>query len=301
VGGPLGQGLERLIEGARQEVLLVAPYIKAGALSRLLDLCDPDVQVRVVTRWRIEEIAAGVSDLEVWPLLKARSAELWLHPDLHAKYYRSDHQRLIGSANLTAKALGWGPAPNLEILLPAAEDDKALEGFEGVLWEGASRVDDAVYDAYRKALALFPPPPAGGEVPVDLPETPFAEWRPQVRFLDDLHRYYLGDLDALTLAAREAASADLQTLDPPSGLAEAQLRAWIGLRLRLHPEMIAIHEMSAQSRRFGEMKDLLRARGSTDPGRDWQTWMRWISYLYPDEYAFREANYSEIFSRRAAF
>lgn len=295
MAAPLGQGLEALLRAGQRDILLVAPYVKAGALERLLDVCDPSASVRVVTRWRIEEIVAGVSDLEVWPLLKARSAELWLHPDLHAKYYRADEQRMVGSANLTNKALGWSASANLEILIEAGE--ASLAGFEDTLWAGASRADDAVYDAFKAALAAFPPPPVFAAVAVEAPASSFADWRPQVRFVEDLFRYYAGDLDALTQASREAAQADLQALDPPAGMDAAQLRAWIGLRLRFHPEMVAIHDMSATSRRFGEMRDLLRSRGAADPGRDWQTWMRWISHLYPDDYAFREANYSEIFSR----
>lgn len=296
--GPLGQDLEDLLRAGRHDVLLVAPYVKASVLERLLNACDAAVQVRVVTRWRIEEIAAGVSDLEVWPLLLARSAELWLHTDLHAKYYRSDRRRAIGSANLTAKALGWSPVPNLEILVEVNDDDIGLAGFEHALWASATRVTPALYDAFREALAAFAAPPVAFGAAEDVPAATFTDWRPQVRFVDDLYRYYLGNREALTIASREAAEVDLRALNPPEQLDSTQFRAWVGLRLRFHPEMAAIHEMSATSRRFGEMRDFLRARGASDPGRDWQTWMRWIGHFYPDEYAFREENYSEIFSRK---
>lgn len=299
MAAPLGQNLEALLGAGQREIVLVAPYVKVGALERLLDVCDAAARVRVVTRWRIEEIAAGVSDLEVWPLLRSRSAELWLHPDLHAKYYRADERQVVGSANLTAKALGWSPASNLEILVEVGVDDPGVSEFEKALWAGATRVDNALYDAFHTALGPFAEPPvAFGLAEPGLAST-FAEWRPQLRFVDDLYRYYSGDMDALTVASRAAAEIDLGALDPPGGLSAAQLRAWIALRLRFHPEMIAIHELSATSRRFGEMRGLLRARGAADPSRDWQTWMRWISHLYPDDYVFREANYSEIFSRAA--
>lgn len=104
----LGTQLEQLCAAGRRDILLVAPFVKAHTLERLLGQVAAEVAVRCVTRWRPEEIVAGVSDLEVWPLLRDRvQSSLWLHPDLHAKLYRADDTCLIGSANITDTALGW--------------------------------------------------------------------------------------------------------------------------------------------------------------------------------------------------
>ncbi len=108
-----GTELFELCAEANQEVLLVAPFIKASVLERLLDRIYPDVSLKCITHWFPEEIVAGVSDLEVWNLIQNRpNSSLWLRPDLHAKYYRADNCCLIGSANLTNKALGWSDCPN---------------------------------------------------------------------------------------------------------------------------------------------------------------------------------------------
>jgi hypothetical protein len=103
-----GTELSNLCAEANKEVLLVAPFIKVSVLEKLMNkIISPDVSLRCVTRWFPEEIVAGVSDLEVWSLIHQRSnSSLWLRPDLHAKYYRADQQCLVGSANLTGKALG---------------------------------------------------------------------------------------------------------------------------------------------------------------------------------------------------
>ena len=74
----------------------------------------------VVTRWRPAEIAAGLSDLEVFDIANERPrTEVRLSHSLHAKLYVADDRCLVGSANLTAAALGWRQDSNLEILIPA--------------------------------------------------------------------------------------------------------------------------------------------------------------------------------------
>ena len=59
-----GDMLVEHLSGARTRVLLCAPFIKAGVLKRLLTVIPASVTLDIVTRWRPEEIAAGVSDLE---------------------------------------------------------------------------------------------------------------------------------------------------------------------------------------------------------------------------------------------
>jgi hypothetical protein len=74
-----GTLLSDLCRAARRDLLLVAPFIKVGALRRILDVVPQTIPVTCVTRWRPEEIAAGVSDLEVWPLLNDRPrSSMWL-------------------------------------------------------------------------------------------------------------------------------------------------------------------------------------------------------------------------------
>lgn len=285
---------------ARVELVLVAPYIKASALARVLGSCPANVAIKVVTRWRIEEIALGVSDLEVWPLLRDRGAGLWLHPNLHAKYYRADAtQTLIGSANLTDTALGWRADPNLEILVTSPDTGVAQTAFEAVLWSGARQVGDELYAHFVKALEAFPPPPPRLFAETELPAN-FDDWRPQLRFPTDLWLAYSGRLERLTHAAREAAAVDLAALAPPSGLDHAQFDTWIGLQLRQHSEMQAIDALLSQSRRFGEVRDLLAQRGAVGADRAWQSWMRWLLHFLPADYDMQVANYSEIFKKRNA-
>ena len=279
---------------------MAAPYIKRGALQRLLAALPAACPIRVVTRWRIEEIALGVSDLEIWQdLQERRNCELWLQSALHAKYYRADKSIAFGSANLTNLALGWSDHPNLEILYEIGSDYADRINFERALFASATRVDESLYDNFVDALKAFPPsaprPPSSGFVEADGQPLP---WRPHLRFPQDLYRLYSGDPgEDLSAAAREVGALDLAALDPPLGLGADQFRAWVALALLQNPEFQAIDAFVVTSRRFGEMRRFLSEQGAADGNRAWQTWMRWILHFLPDRLQFHTANYSEIVSR----
>lgn len=291
-----GDALLDLVRTASPGLLLVAPYIKAGALKRVLEFCPADVVIHVVTRWKLEELALGVNDIEVWPLLKERQAKLSLHPRLHAKFYASGDTALIGSANLTHAALGWGLNPNLEIL--SVVERARFEDFEQSLCEGLVPVDDALYRLFMDKLAAFPPPPPEDTfVHSTMDMVTFEQWRPASRQPQDLYPAYSREFENLTTASRETAVGDLAVLRLPLGLSRAQFDAAVCSMLRQHPEVAAIDALASEPQRFGAFRSLLSRRGASDGAHSWQTWMRWLLHFFPESYQMREANYSEIFSR----
>ena len=126
-----GTSLRDLLEKAERDVVLVAPFIKVLALRDLLRFVSQNVRVTCVTRWRPDEVAAGVSDLEVFDELQERNwGSLLLLPRLHAKYYRADDSCLMGSANLTSRALGFSSPPNVELMVQLGANVRSLELFE---------------------------------------------------------------------------------------------------------------------------------------------------------------------------
>jgi len=172
----------------------------------------------------------------------------------------------------------------------------ALASFESTLFQGATRIDEQIYGRFVEALSAFEP--ASWTVPeVDTDFGP-REWSPALRFPLDLFSYYSGNVEALSVAAREAAANDLAALRPPVGMTEGQFDRWIGMALLQTPEFQTIDKFVISSRRFGEMRDLLEARGASNGSRAWQTWMRWILHFLPEDLEFYTANYSEIVSRK---
>lgn len=148
---PLGESLRRICAEA-ERIVLAAPYIKADALSRVVGEVSEDASLTCITRWQVEDIAAGVSDLECYSIIRGVGGEFRLHPYLHAKYFRADENVLIGSANITNSALGWATEPNVEILCsPGAGFDAA--SFEATLLNDSREIGDREFARWQSIQA----------------------------------------------------------------------------------------------------------------------------------------------------
>ena len=85
---------------ATTELLIVSPFIKSRALTKLL--ADPPASARVITRFNLEDFAQGVSDIRALRLLLDSGAAVRGIRNLHAKLYVFGSARaMITSANLT--------------------------------------------------------------------------------------------------------------------------------------------------------------------------------------------------------
>ena len=308
-----GKQLEVLCSQAYSEVILVAPFIKAAALARLL-LAIPEVAtLRCVTRWRPEEIVAGVSDLEVWSLLeKLPRASLWLRPDLHAKYYRADHSCLVGSANITATALGWMRQPNLELLVPLAASSSELAGFERNLFDGSVQVEQSMFEQMQQTVHLFkeqyirsPFSDISTEfTPENIPQQLVINntWLPTLRNPEDLYLAYCGRLEKLSSASQQAALLDLRSLSIPPKLSKPVFQSYVGSLLLQMSMIDKIDSFVETPKRFGAITSLLSSSPCSqskdfDANRTWQTLMRWLCYFLPNRYTLSVPNHSEIFSK----
>ena len=86
-----GDRIKDLFRNTKEDVAIIAPFIKTGALESLLDVIPADVHMRCVTRWLPREVGAGVSDPEILDVLEERSNfTLSLVDNLHAKLYISE-------------------------------------------------------------------------------------------------------------------------------------------------------------------------------------------------------------------
>lgn len=304
-----GASLEALARASRHEMLLVAPFIKVNTLDRIMNLLSDGVRVQVVTRWRIDEIIAGVSDIDVWTRIKEhKNNSLWLRPDLHAKYYRGDHRAVIGSSNLTNTALGWSQRPNLELLVPY----EPLPEFERQLFAGAVAVDDALYDYVRKIVdSLLTTEIDQTVVQADWdcsldkevgPTVNVNAWLPMLRHPEKLYTAYMDAWDKLGIGSREAAKSDLQFLDIPRGLAREQFEGYVGVQLLQMPIVRQVDRFIETPQRFGAVRDLLKSlpcaeREGFDADMAWQTLMRWMTQFLADRYVMSTPRYSEVISR----
>ncbi len=306
-----GDLLTDLCRAAENELVLVAPFIKARTLEKLLAVVRPEVQVKCVTRWRLDEIASGVSDLAVWVALRDRSnTSMWLRADLHAKFYRTENACLIGSANLTDAALGWSRQPNLELLIHSSAQE-LLSVFEEELFAGSSRVDESIYKQMCNALENFVAhqvvkPPTAMQSAVEYPTgealASIASWLPILRLPEKLYIAYLGKFDELTTASRTAALTDLSVLDVPFGLSKEAFESYVGAQLLQMPIVRQVDEFVAEPQRFGAVTAFLnqlpcRTNLDFSSNTGWQTLMRWLVYFLPNRYVVSSPRHSELIVR----
>ena len=290
----LGQKLLLAASSVAKEAVLVAPFVKADTLRRILDSIPSDVTVKVVARWIPGEILAGVCDLEIYDLILSReNAELFVHQLLHAKFYRFDELILIGSANLTGKALGWAFPPNLEILEPAGDQSPRLREFETLLIESAIKVDALYRDEISRLVALLEtqPPIDGSFFQAHVPSAPFT-WRPSCRDPRRVWLVYSKTSQAqsrIVESAYNAAVEDLTALMIPDGLSNEEFRSVIAARLGSLPIMA---ELNARARMGLSDADAIQLIVTTygslasiySPEEQWEILREWLLEFFPGVY-----------------
>ncbi len=298
-----GEELRVFLSGATAEVLLIAPFIKAPPLVRLIEGLPATVGLTVVTRWKAEEIFRGVSDLDVLDIVLAHSnARLLLCGPLHAKIYRADERYLIGSANLTAKALGWTEGSNIEVL--SEPDRDGVTALRVIEEEILGQSIPASFELKRQLEATIEMLRLCCIDAKDLLSAPIGagkkeSWRPSLRSPHQLFDGYDQSMDTLSTAARECCERDLLALGIPSGLTKREFESVVASKILSCEEFQAIErEIGGDTRRFGDMRRFLASRNSSDPSADWQAWIRWIVHFLPGRYSVLEKNYSELICRK---
>jgi hypothetical protein len=301
-----GEMLISLCSEAQTEILLVSPFIKAPVLQKILTSIKSEVTIKCVTRWFPEEIITGVSDLEVWSIIQSYSdASLWLRNDLHAKYYRADNQCLIGSANLTAKALGWSNQPNLELLVQMPANQPFLQLFEQQLCHNCIQVNNYLYQQYLTLINQLKTQNfavSKSKLSIELDIANNNIWLPTLRNPEELYLAYSGKIENLTTIACENAISDLKLFSIPSHLEQTAFNNYVGILLLQKPIIQQIDSFVQTPQRFGTVRDFLASLPCTNlpnfnPEHSWQTLMRWLLYFLPSRYALSVPNYSEVFYR----
>lgn len=289
-----GDDVLELLSGARRDVLVVAPFIRARALERLLDSVSPDATITVVTRWRPADLLAGASDLDVFDLVQSRSARLLLRHDLHAKLFAADNKCLVGSANVTDTALGWRMPANLELLIPIARTAPSIVRFEEELLAGAvpataqdmQWLRDLVNRLASQASIVI------AEV-ADDQTTPglFApDWVPRTMNPEELYLVYAGDGSRVSRRALQAMRDEIAQLGVVPGMSEGDFRAWVATSITQTPLVRGVTERIEEQGAMTEpaLEQLLASLGVADTDYPAHQGLvaiqRWLDYFLPARY-----------------
>ncbi|MEW5424016.1 phospholipase D family protein [Amorphus sp. 3PC139-8] len=291
-----GVGILELIRAANDRVVIAAPYIKSPTLRRLLDAVPETVsECACVTRWLPEDIASGVCDLEILDdIAGARGGRLLVHPHLHAKYYSNGRDSLVGSANLTARGLGWHTPSNVELLIALPVEFGGLAEWEHSLLSSAVQATEELRERIRRQADAL----KEDEAPRRLPEVEDdtateAErtlWVPQCPTPDRLWQVYRGrGADTMVSSAFKAAQEDLAALSPPQGLTQDLFTAYVAGILKQMPLLAEIDKLASAGLTDAKAHEFLADRlGSSDHDDDydrvWRVIKQWLVHFFPEFY-----------------
>lgn len=287
--------LLNLCTSAKKEILLVAPFIKESVLSYLVNHIDIDVKLTCVTRWRPEEIISGVSDIEVYDLLKKiKNGNLFLYPWLHAKYYRGDGQVLVGSMNLTQRAIGFSAPTNFEILVYVDPSSSELNDFEDKLFYSAVEVDDYLFNSMKLAIEQLKSIEFKPIIyQVNNKTESFTDphrWIPWCPAPDRLYNVYANiNTWQLVTSAEKDARRDLSILNMPQGLDLNSFEKFVASTLDQMPLINRIDRKSISGISDQEAETILTQRANLVHSSEvhWRIVKSWLIHFFPERYRRR--------------
>ena len=297
-----GERLKALLAAARSRVVLCAPFMQARVVETLLSVVADDVMVRMVTRWRAVEVAAGVSDLGVFEVANRRArTELFLLNDLHAKIFVADDHCLVGSANLTGSALGWSEFSNVELLVSVPIENEDVTVLLQQLEEAEPATFARLSEVEREAAALAVGSWIDGS-PVT-GEDRSRVWLPKCAAPDRLFDIY-NDPDTVRVAeeTRQDGLADLRDLGIRPGLSQERFVEAVSGALRRVPSISRILEEVPGVVRDSRGVELV-AGGGTGVNRDdaalqWRIVRDWIRVFFADEFEVAPESFVTRLKRR---
>lgn len=285
-----GERLKTLLKTAQVRVILCAPFIKADVLKTILPIVPINIPVQIFTRWRATEVAAGVSDLEILQIATERPhTELRLLNNLHAKLYLVDDQCLVGSANLTASALGWAKNSNAELLIPAKSTDpeinyllKQLEAAEIATAEIRSKIEAMANGLKMTKLE------EGEDMSDDSSGRQFA-WLPRCAAPDKLYEIYANPkTTAVVSGTREDGLADIKDLQIQPELSEKDFKTSVRGTLLQIPAFAGIIDIVPQGLSDTDgIKRIKEARpdlSEQDVRAQWRIVREWIGIFFEDQF-----------------
>ncbi len=245
-----GDSVVSLVRSATDDVLIAAPFIKIHTLRRIVEALPNSVsRFRCVTRWCPKDIADGFCDIEIYDdVLNLAGGTLFVHPCLHAKYYRAANRCLIGSANLTDSGLGWSARPNVELLVELSADSSEISQWEENLLNSAIPVTEELRDqllqqANSMKQGNLTPDVGELKIPEENKTTP---WIPSCPAPERLWEVYQGKklVNTMIRSTLESAQKDLTILDIPHGLSFASFNGYIHAILGQMPFMAEIDKLA---------------------------------------------------------
>lgn len=277
-----GDRIRSLVSGAQNSVEVIAPFIKVGALSTILEAVPTTVPVRCVTRWLPQEVASGVSDVETLDLLEQRgNAHLSLVDNLHAKLYIADSDCLAGSANATNSGFGDAPDSNIEVLVATTLEDQGVAATLADIGRHERPATRELADQMRVMANYLDQEAHTTHLPaIWLP----CSRKPELAHLRYRELYARSLPDDLTAAERLVVD-DIANMNLAPGLAEREFDSAVRDRLeRIEPASAFLAGTGDALLTFKDTYSFFSAldvEGFSEQDL-WLTFIEWMAHFYPD-------------------
>lgn len=257
-----------------KELLLIAPYMKADVVTGILANRQEGQKTTLLLSLTPRDILFGSSDLEVYYVCRQYGVTCLINNRIHLKaFIEYNHSAIVGSANLTQKALGLANNYNYEIAtkVDLSLDDKIY--FDGIISESIEMNDD-IYDQLNLQVEAFKTMEMD-TLPEDFnwpaPEDHFLfSALPQSDSPQIVYQFYSGE--RLEESVIQCARADLRNYKIPTGLNRLQFMERLKINFFAHPFIHAMLEANDSCERrgqfgmqFGALKKWIQDHTTTVP------------------------------------
>lgn len=291
--------------GGDRLLMVISPFIGLEALRKFLETTDSEHHVKVVVRWRPEDLRNNVSDIDIFPYLTKRGIPLYVNENIHLKLYVFEsNMAFCTSGNLTLRGFGYSSNPNIEtgcFVRLTVQDWSRIYA----LVTTSRQVDEDMYRAYLhylescpKPIPSEPPPPLwGARKTYTISSLPAMETPKQLA-----EYYFIGSQATYSADQVRRAAHDLVTFDMPSGLTRSGFDQRLGDSFRGTPFVVEFLEVlkTQKSLRFGAVNDWIHGKCEDVPlpyrweiKENTRIFYNWLEHFFA-EITWDRPNYSQV-------
>ena len=142
--------IEKIIEQVKEEsnsIIIVSAFCKLEALRFIESNINPDIkEKKILLRWRLEDIKAKATDIEIYNFCKENGWELYINFDIHAIIYMFNRMKcIIGSSNITVSGMNLYGQGNIEVnTLVCIEEKEACKIVD--LFDKSYKMNDYIFN-----------------------------------------------------------------------------------------------------------------------------------------------------------
>ena len=128
-------------------------FVRSSIINELARFVPYDSEIKLLVRWRLDDLISGASDLETYLLCKKLGWKFFICTNFHGKiFYLPPSGVLVGSANATEAGFARRDNANVEVctITPLTEDNKS---FVYNLFVNAYEMNDRTFNEMKDIYA----------------------------------------------------------------------------------------------------------------------------------------------------